>query len=138
MVHINCSGGVTEPTRIRSSLHGVCRGAEGSRKYKSRVHSIFPDVVNMTKFYHDSQPEARLKSTRADERDEDGLSLICELKDTYEDYRNLINKSKSTRTSDAGKKWLDIISTRLKWLAEDEVAIMEKIKDCEREKGPLL
>jgi hypothetical protein len=92
----------------------------------------------MTKLYHDSQPEARLKSTRADERDEDGLSLISKLKDTYEDYKNLINKSKSTRTSDAGKKWLDIISTRLKWLSEDEVAIMEKIRDCEHEKGPLL
>jgi hypothetical protein len=92
----------------------------------------------MTKLYHDSQPEARLKSTRADEHDEDGLSLISKLKDTYEDYKNLINKSKSTRTSDAGKKWLDIISTRLKWLSEDEVAIMEKIRDCEHEKGPLL
>ncbi|CAN9284505.1 unnamed protein product [Alternaria alternata] len=84
----------------------------------------------MPNLYHGRQPDDRDKSKVNDEDDGKGYIDLPELKAMYEDYERLINKSKSTRTSDAGKKWLDIISTRIKWLSEDQTAFVEKLIKC--------
>jgi hypothetical protein len=90
-------------------------------------------------FYHPPQPKHKLRSRtkRWYEDKEDAFDLISEHKQTYEACQKLINGSTSTSTSKAGKKWLDIIQTRLKWLSEDKGKIKEKLEACEREKGRL-
>ena len=87
---------------------------------------------------HGSQPNERARSKRSDEDEgEDAFDLVNGLKRTYQACKDLINTSTSMRTSEAGKKWLGIIETRLKWLSEDEGKLLKKHNECSLKGGKL-